>query len=243
MYSKGWSKEVLSSYSEKDPDSGTYDNRDWVEKQKKRVTNISEEIEISIKRNKLLIEEVEKIKNKELCILDIGGGFGLSYLPLRESTKKSLDYNIVEVSRVVEAASSFFKDHGELSFFEKISRVEKEIDLCYIRTSLQYVDNWKKTLEEICDKNPRTIVLSDTAAGPINTFLTYQFWGEEKIPYWFINSKELISLIESKGYQCTRNEVAQDITKNKSFDGLKNYPKENRIETLLNLVFEKNEDK
>lgn len=243
MYSKGWSSKVQNSYSEKDKDSGTYDNSEWVEKQKNRIRSISEEIEVSKERNKLLIDEVEKIEKDTVSVLDLGGGFGLSYHPLRISTSKKINYNIVEVPRVVDSAASFYEGHRELFFYEKLSSFQNQVDLCYIRTSLQYFKDWKTTLEELCEKEPSRIVLCDTAAGPISTFLTYQYWGDEKIPYWFINSEELIEVIESKGYTCTQKDISQDITNNKSFEGLKKYPEKNRIKTLLNFVFEKNENK
>jgi len=239
MYSKGWSSKVQDSYSKKDNDAGSYDNSDWVEKQKTRIRNISDEIEISKERNKLLISEIEKIEKNSVIILDLGGGFGLSYHPLRSQTTKNLKYNIVEVPKVVDSARTFYKEHKELFFYKELSSCTEDIDLCYVRTALQYFKDWKATLEEICEKKPDKIVLCDTAAGPINTFLTYQYWGDEKIPYWFINSVELIKTIEAKGYKCIKKEISQDITNNKSFEGLKKYPEKNRIKTLLNFVFEK----
>ena len=242
MFSKGWSQKVQSSYGQKDKDAGTYNNSEWVEKQKLRIDNLASELEVSKKRNYIIIDIVRKTNKDNITILDFGGGLGLSYHPLKASTDKKLDYNIVEVSKVVEAGRELYKNHNELSFYSNLIDVKKEIDLCYIRTSLQYVASWKDTLEKISKLSPSKIVLADTAAGSIETFMTYQFWGKEKIPYWFISTQDIIEHMSSLGYNCVDKHDAQNIEKNKSFSGLKKYPEKNRIKTLINFTFEKNEN-
>jgi hypothetical protein len=62
MFSKGWSQKVQSSYDQKDKDSGSYNNSEWVEKQKLRIDNLASELEVSKKRNHIIIDIVRKTR-------------------------------------------------------------------------------------------------------------------------------------------------------------------------------------
>jgi len=239
MYSKGWSDKRYKNRDNLDRDSGTYNNSDWVDKQVKRILNFEKEKKLSVERNNIIIQEVENNKNNIVRIIDYGGGLGLSYMPIRSSTEKHLDYNIVEVSKVVDKGREIYNDNSEVRFFNNIDEIVKSPDIFYIRTSLQYAKDWKGILEKACKLGSKKIIIVDTAAGDIETFLTYQLWGDEKIPYWFINKKELIKKIEKHGYICTHDKISQSIEDNVSFIDLKKYPESFRIKELVNLMFDK----
>ena len=137
--SNGWINSIYESYDELSMITGTYDNSEWIKKQILRVENFEKEKEISILRNSLLIDSVNKIKNENVSILDYGGGFGLSYMPLAYSTQKILKYHIVEVPGVSVAASEFYSSNSDIFFHSSFSNIEKiDYDIAYIRTSLQY---------------------------------------------------------------------------------------------------------
>ena len=236
--SNGWINVIYNSYSEISLDLGTYNNDDWINKQKNRVKNFDKERDITIKRNKLLIDTVNSIEKRKISILDYGGGFGLSYLPLIESTDKNIEYHIIEVPKVSNAASEFYSNNQSISFSHCFQEAcKKEYDIGYIRTSLQYANDWKLVLKSISSFMPEKIVLSDASIGNIKTFLTFQSWGSQKIPYWFINEDELIKTITSLGYLLEKNSISRDIRYDDSWKTQRKYPKEYRIDSIKNLIF------
>lgn len=238
--SNGWINVIYNSYSEISLDLGTYDNDAWINKQKYRVENFDNERDLTIQRNKLLIDTVNSIKKRKISILDYGGGFGLSYLPLIESTKKKIKYHIIEIDGVSKAAADFYNKNQLISFSSNFEDEKlKDYDIAYIRTSLQYAADWKKVLKSIGNVKPGKIVMSDVSIGNIDTFLTIQSWGSQKIPYWFINEKELVDLVISLGYRLESRHIARDITLEATWKTQRKYPKEYRIDTLKNLVFQR----
>lgn len=239
--SNGWVNTIYSLHSEiPDYEKGSYDNSEWIDKQIARVKNFNQEKDIAIKRNKLLIDTVNNIRKEEVFILDYGGGFGLSYLPLIKSTEKKIKYHIVEIEGVSKAASEFYHSDQSISFSSCIKEAEKkDYDIAYIRTSLQYATDWKKVLNSIGNAKPEKIIMSDASIGNTKTFLTFQSWGSQKIPYWFINENELIDLVVSLGYVLEKRYISRDIILEESWKTQREYPEEYRIDTLKDLVFKR----
>tara|TARA_A100001515_G_scaffold89742_1_gene71352 strand:- start:19 stop:747 length:729 start_codon:yes stop_codon:yes gene_type:complete len=236
--SNGWITVIHNNYDDIKNTPGTYDNTDWVDKQKNRVQNFEKEKEISISRNIFLIDFVNKMKADKVRIVDYGGGFGLSYLPLVSKTDKKIEYHIVEVPGVSTAASKMYADNKDIFFYSSLLDLNNlDFDIAYIRTSLQYAADWKWVLESLADLSPKNIILADASIGDIKTFLTFQSWGSEKIPYWFINEKDLVETLVNKNYKITKREIARDITKDVSWETQRAYPAEYRIDSLVNIVF------
>ena len=77
---------------------------------------------------------------------------------------------------------------------------------------MQYAKDWEVVLESMTNLSPKNIILSDASIGKIKTFLTFQSWGSEKIPYWFINENELIEKVTSKNYRVLIKEVSKNIS-------------------------------
>jgi len=233
--SGGWENVIYNSYEELPASIGSYDNSEWIEKQIYRVDNINSEMELMKHRNRLLIDTVNQYSKNQISILDYGGGFGLSYYPLVDSTSKTINYSIVEISGVCEAAKKYVNG---VSFYPTIPCF-LEFDICYIRTSLQYAEDWKGVLENMIKTNPTFLVFSDLSIGDIKTFLTLQLWGSQRIPYWFINKAELIDFVSGLGYNVVLDEISQHIEGLDAFKSCKKYPKEYQITSLFDLVFER----
>ena len=175
--SNGWINSIYSSYDEIEDGAGTYDNVEWINKQKYRVENFEKEKEISIARNSLLINFVNSLEKDCVQIVDYGGGFGLSYLPLVASTNKRIKYHIVEVPGVSKEAAKLYADNEDVSFYSNFSDLKNlDFDIAYIRTSLQYAKDWIQVLDSLTSLSPENIVLSDASIGEIETFLTFQAW-------------------------------------------------------------------
>lgn len=237
MKTYGWKNIVYKNIKELPTSAGTYDNKEWIQKQIHRVNNFEKEINIAIERNQSLIKLVSKIKKEKITIVDLGGGFGLSYLPLKAKTKKILDYKIIEGNQVSNSARLFFKDNKDLSFFDDFKSF-KEIDIFYIRSTLQYIHDWKKTIEKIINTKPTHVVFSHLAAGDIDeNFLTIQIWGDQEIPYWVIKEEEVINFFTQNGYDLTNKSISEDITKNTLWKTFTDLPVKKQIESTISLSF------
>ena len=183
--SYGWKNVTYESYKDLPKGVGNYNNEAWVEKQLSRIQNIGNELEQLKERNKLLIDYLNKQEQKEITILDYGGGLGLSYISLVSSTRKKLNYHISELPFVCDAGRKQFPK--SIHFHEDIPRISK-LDILYIRTSLQYAEDWKKDLKNLLDNNPKNIIFSHLSSGNIPTFLTLQIWGDYLIHYSYYSS-------------------------------------------------------
>jgi len=237
--SNGWKKVFVPSVDQIKSSIGSYDNEQWVEKQKHRVLNFSDEMKLAIDRNKTLIDFCQKIEKSSLKILDFGGGFGLTYLPLRESSSKSFDYHIVEVPGVAKEAESFFGDHKELRFHSEIPKKEDCFDIVHVRTSLQYVKDWKETLDNLIKINPDYLILSHLNACENPTYLSIQSWGDHEIPHWFINKRELVDFVHSLGFKIIFDDPVEIDKNDHSWDSHREFPDHLQMKHLQNLIFKR----
>ena len=174
-------------------------------------------------------------------MVDLGGGFGLSYLPLKYKTNKTIDYKIIEGEQVAKSASKFFKKNNELSFFSNFEEFKNiDVDVFYVRSTLQYIYNWKKTIKQIIELKPDNVVFSHLAAGDIKeNFLTIQVWGDQEIPYWVINEKEIVNSFINNGYVLTNRGISEDITKNDLWKAFIKLPVEKQINATISLSFKR----
>ena len=142
-------------------------------------------------------------------------------------------------SKNLEEANIFFEDNNELSFFSKIEKI-KNVDIVYIRSSLQYVENWEKTVNQIISLKPEYVVFSHLAAGDINeSFLTVQLWGNQEIPYWVIKEKDLKNIFLNNDYVLESKNVSEDITSNKLWETFINLSVEKQINATISLIFKR----
>ena len=181
-----------------------------------------------IGHNRLLIKELKNnFYKKKPSILDYGGGVGISYMVIKDDFL--VDYTVVEVEKICEAGQSIWKN--EVKFYSTTNFEMDNLDILYIKTSLQYAQNWKSTLENLLSFSPKTIILTDTACGNIPTFLTTQKWKGNDVLYWFISDKELIELVKNFGYKLVLNEPCTSI--NSQFT---NIPDDHILKESLNLI-------
>lgn len=237
--SYGWKNVFYNSYEELPSCVGSYDNDEWVSKQITRRKNVKSQMQILVKRNNLLIKKVNSFKKDKINVLDFGGGLGLSYTCLKENTKKELNYHIVETKKNVVAGRTVFIDEAGLSFYTDATDVKNDIDVAYIRTSLQYARDWKSTLEKILQLKPKYLILAHLSAGDVPTYLTLQKWSSYNIPYWFINKEDLVNCVSNKEYNLIFEQSSFDMRDDQiGWSTIKKFPKKYRIEKLLDLVFE-----
>lgn len=172
--------------------------------------------------------EINKIK-----VLDIGGGYGETYLHLKQATSKVFEYRIFELDFTVDESKSQFKDFSEVSFLNSITDLEFSPDIVYFGSSLQYFSEYRNILLTSVDFQPRFIVISDTTMGDIKTFTCAQVnMPGIVIPRWVFDKSEIISLLESEEY-----EVIHDSANYYPFHNFNNYPSSYQSITHKNIIF------
>ena len=155
---------------------------------------------------------------------------GLSYNPLLRKTNKKVLYQIVEVPGVCKKGEEYFADDANLKFMTQIPQ-KANVDIVYVRTSLQYSKNWTETLFKLCDLGAEYIILSCCSTGDIPTYLTLQLWADQEIPYWFINRQELDNILFGKNYEICSDEISCYMKDIVGWDLYKKFPETHRIVT------------
>lgn len=76
------------------------------------------------------------------------------------------------------------------------------LDILFINSALQYVDDYATVLRTLLSFRPRFVLLVRLAAGEFETFVTAQVnIPGSRIAYWFIDMREILSIFEKSGYR------------------------------------------
>ncbi len=184
---------------------------------------------------------LSKIYKRKIKILDFGGGYGIGYMSLEESIGKNIDnieYIIIEVPEVVMAGKKLFK---QKIIYKTSIPLYKNIEIIHASSSLQYIKDWKNLIKDFTSLEPEYILLSDVFAGNIKTFCTLQNYYESKIPHWFINIDELLSVFNNYEYELImKSYVKSQRLNTHDILPMENFPNELKIEQTLHLLFKKN---
>lgn len=209
-----------------------FDSELWVIRQREKLEDVSKNTDKYLIENKLLMSVLQD----NASVLDYGGSLGLTYKALKPLFK--LNYNIVETKTICDVGKNIFKN--EIQFFEKIPTNINSLDVLYIRTALQYAQNWKNDIINLLKLCPQKIVLAHLSSGNIPTYLTLQKWYGTEIPYWFINEIELTDLIESYGYRVINRGFSESIEHwFKKTDGSYSVPSDYVLMNTIDIIFEK----
>ena len=146
-------------------------------------------------RFKLLKDSIPQ--GKKSTVLEIGGDLGSNWVLLNENC--DLEYHILEIEKLVNHGRSIFP---EITWHTEIPKLDNNLDVLYVRTALQYLEDMDKYLSECIRKNlPTKIVVDHTSFTPVKTFWTKQNYAGVKIPYCFKNFEEFDYNIKSHGYK------------------------------------------
>ena len=183
----------------------------------------------------LLISAISKNKSK-LKIIDFGGAMGISYVYVKNTISKDIDidYHIIEKKEMCENGRLIFngKDN-HINFHSSLPFLE-QVDLVHINSTLQYIENYKILLNQLCKYKPEFFVFIRFGCGDNKTFLTIQQNVEDtKIPCYFFNINEIISIMNENGYKLTFKGIC---SREYNMD---NFPSEFRLKNSANLLFTK----
>lgn len=136
-------------------------------------------------------------------VLDFGGGMGISYVDVRAAVAQAIevDYLIVETARVCEVGRQFYRPMDRVKFIDSLPETVDPIDVVYVRSALQYIEDYAAILRRLLRYRPRRVLFVELSAGDIPTYATAQLnVPGSVIPYWFHNIDEILAIAGEEGY-------------------------------------------
>lgn len=172
-------------------------------------------------------------------VIDFGGALGNTYFAQKQKIVNStFSWNVIERKKLVEIGNQKFKN-DKLKFFNDISEISlnsnNSKNVALFRGSLQYFDenDFNNILKKFEEKNIHYVVLSQLLCGFIPDFVAAQNLWNTTTPIRFYNIQTLTKKMENFNFglihRCAENELLT----------MKNYPKKNRLNNLLCLIFRK----
>jgi putative methyltransferase (TIGR04325 family) len=210
---------IYQSFSEVPVEGSGFDGETWIGNSLKKITALRDEAEKNVPlpptsnyREALLPLLAGLVYNEHrgVRILDFGGGIGFNYyqticgLPRTDG----VEYHIVERETVCQAGRQFFgTTYNNLFFHAHLPQAKSGFDIAHSGSALQYIDDWKQLISQLCALSRKYLLLVDVPAGNIPTFVTAQNYYGSKIPTRFFNIKEFLSVVGSCGYDLIFNAV------------------------------------
>ena len=184
----------------------------------------------------LLVSLVYKDAGK-VRVLDFGGGLGVAYIHLISNAVgyQFLDYHIVETEKTCQKASQLWEGDNRIHFHSSVPVDLNEVDVVYLSSVLQYVEDYRGLLKNLCGFNPKFFMFGNLSAGNIPTFATKQRnLAGTIMPYWMLNVDEIIETMARTGYKLIYKQVLE-----RSYNQ-NNFPKKYRMDNTRNLLFVRN---
>ena len=187
-------------------------------------------------RNSLFSIFLSGIQFERLRILDVGGGFGETYLELKSSINREFDYFILEFPRTAIDAKKMYLENPDLEYISSFDDVTFTPDVVYFGSSLQYFEEYQSVLERVAELNPSYVVISDTPMGDMGTFVCAQVnMPQVVIPRWIFNRHEIVMIFAKLNYKLMHESFLYY-----PFHNFDNYPLSYRSTFHSNLVFQIN---
>jgi putative methyltransferase (TIGR04325 family) len=168
-----------------------------------------------------------------LCVLDLGGGLGASYVYLVNSlpAESRIEYHIVELPRICEEGSRIFKDYPGIQFHSSLPADRIVPDIVYSNGALQFMPDYRGAIETLAGYGAAFILLADLPADDIPTFASVQTNVGAGVPVWFFNLQEIVKMVVERGY----SQVLDG--KTRLADDQRNFPREFRQTNDHTLLF------
>jgi putative methyltransferase (TIGR04325 family) len=151
----------------------------------------------------LLLATISAASRSSLKVLDFGGGMGVSYAHCIGSIidPQGIEYHIIEKPRVCEEGRRVFPNNRQIHFHARIPETLTNLDVVYVNSALQYIEDYRALLQALCALAPRFVLLGRCSAGDVPTYATAQLTlPGKRLPYWFINVRELVAILGQRGY-------------------------------------------
>jgi len=182
----------------------------------------------------VLVASLLCARSPRIKVLDFGGGTGISYAHLAASISQPdrIEYHVIETPRVCREGAELFSNDTRIHFHTRLPDTIDGLEVVYINSALQYVEDYRGLLHALCGLSPRFILLARSSAGNIPTYATAQLTLPGKqLPYWFMDVRELVSILGEFHYApafMARGSYCVDQM---------NFAEEHRIGSTCNLLF------
>jgi len=135
----------------------------------------------------------------EVRVLDFGGGVGQSYAWVkRVEPGIPIRWRVVELPEVVARGRELFAGDDGIEFS---TTAEQPADIVFVKSALQYVDDWSGTMAGLFALGARYVILEKFSGVASRTYATAQVNLGDPIPYWFISFDELFRIADRSGYR------------------------------------------
>lgn len=145
--------------------------------------------------------------NETIQVLDVGGGFGVSFVELLKRAQLSnFHYTVCEIKPFVDyyKTNPIFKEKN-ISILESAAEASRKYELLILGSSLQYFADTAIAIARLIKQaqHPNYILLTHTPITQNPSFVTAQVNMDQKnIPNWIFNIDSLIDLFKQNNYQC-----------------------------------------
>jgi putative methyltransferase (TIGR04325 family) len=167
-------------------------------------------------------------------VLDFGGGMGVAYIHLKNGTVacSAIDYHIIENDVMCGMGSKLFENDPQVHFHNKLPSELSGVDVVYMCSALQYIEDYSELLKTLCDYRPRYFLFVKLSSGDIPTYASAQKnISGITFPYWFLNIDEIIRIMADNNYSLIFKGVLEH-----EYDQ-SNFPSEYRLRRACNLLF------
>lgn len=175
---------------------------------------------------------------KRLRVLDFGGGLGIGYMTLAEAIPRAsldVDYTILEIPPVCSAGRAL---HGNSVTYVDALPTTTTYDIVHSASAIQYVADWQALLLGLGSLGASVILLSDVFAGSFSSFVTLQNYYGSRIPHWFMNMDELLTVMAKSGYHLTmKSDVHARRLDIDDVLPMPNFPESHRLDRALHMLF------
>jgi len=183
--------------------AGSFSSSTWLDNEENRFNNYNKEQAAS--EHSDLLKFLNDEDFRDASIIDFGGSLGFGYLAIMNGVEfENVEYTVVDTSEVCEAGRQLFATNRRVRFVDEID--DRSYNIAYIRTALQYADDWRKTIDDLVKTGSDFFIFSYLFAGKFESFKATQMYYGDKIPYWFIGIDELKDLMKAYGYDCCVDE-------------------------------------
>lgn len=194
---------VYQDFAEVPSRGDGFKTSDWLESSRLRLDGIRE---AGCRYQEYLLPAIASVISAErekspLIVVDVGGGPGNGYPPLRAAIPSgAIDFHVVENTEVCTIGREAFSDNSELTFHNEIPELSF-VNIIHLGSVIQYVDDWKSFLGKTIRLNPEYLLFSDAFVGPIPTFITAQNFYGMKLPCRFLSINELVGFVKGQGFR------------------------------------------
>jgi putative methyltransferase (TIGR04325 family) len=220
-----------------------WDNQLWMDKQislqKQAIEKINKKnsiSELALSYDYCLPFILSTMNGKfiEQHILDFGGGLASTYMPVKSMLplEYKFKFTIVENEATCQKGSELFKNDKKIDFINYLP-MNQSFDVIHLGSSMHYVEDWKKLINDFYKIKPKYLIFADLPAGDIETFVTNQNFYQTKIPVRFWNLQEFIEEVEGIGFKL----IIKSRYQSKYIGAMSSFPEKYRLEYFSQLVF------